>query len=65
MVDTDQNVFAVYAATPILGGRVWKVSAQETTDEDLGSVALAHTASEDRGDLTAATAAEDFGPLYL
>jgi len=64
IVDADQNAFAVYAATPILGSRVWNVSAQETRDEDFGSVALAHTAAEDRGGLTGSTAAEDFGPLY-
>ena len=64
IVDSDQNTFAVYAAVPILGGRVWKLSVEETTDEDFGSIALVHTSSDDRGDLTPATAAEDFGPLY-
>lgn len=64
IVDVDQNIFTVYAALPILGGRIWKMSVEETTDEDFGSIALAHTTSEDRGDLTAASAAEDFGPLY-
>ena len=65
IVDTDQNIFAIYAAVPILGGRVWKISAQETADEDLGSIAVAHTNSEDRGDLTTPTSAEDYGALYV
>jgi len=65
IVDTDQNIFAVYAAVSILGSRVWKISAQETADEDLGSIAVAHTSSEDRGDLTTPTSAEDYGPLYF
>lgn len=65
IVDGEQTVFAAYAVLPILGGRVWKISAQETFDEDFGSVASAHTATEDRGDLTAATSAEDYGALYV
>ena len=64
LVDSSQNTFSVYAAVPILGGRVWEISAQEVTDEDFGSVAVAHTALEDRGGLTGATVAEDYGPLY-
>jgi hypothetical protein len=64
IVDADQTIFAVYAAVAILGGRVWKISAQETADEDFGSIAVAHTNAEDRGDLTTPTAAEDYGPLY-
>src|SRR5688572_6915066 len=65
IVDADQTIFAVYAAISILGSRVWKISAQETTDEDHGSIALAHTVSEDRGDLTTPTSAEDYGALYV
>ena len=64
IVDADQTIFAVYGALSILGGRVWKISAQETMDEDFGSVAVANTTSEDRGDLVAATSAEDYGALY-
>src|SRR5687767_3585115 len=57
IVDAEQTIFSVYAALPILGNRVWKISAQETADEDFGSVALAYTTSEDRADLTATTSA--------
>ena len=64
IVDTDQTIFAVYAALPILGNRVWKISAQETPDEDFGSLAVAHTTSEDRSDLITTTSAEDYGALY-
>lgn len=65
IVDRGQNIFSVYAAVTRLGNRVWKISAEETADEDLGSVAVAHTTSEDYGNLTTTTAAEDYGSLYL
>ncbi len=64
IVDSSQNTFAVFAALPILGERVWEISAQEVTDEDFGSVAQSHNALEDRGDLIGAISAEDYGPLY-
>jgi len=34
-------------------------------NDDFGTVEGEHTASEDYGDLTGATSAEDYGPLYL
>jgi len=55
----------VYSANPILGDLALRIYTTETFDEDLGAIALAHTASADHGDLTLETAAEDHGPLYL
>ena len=64
---TDQHgtTFTVYSAYPILGELAWRIDAEQTTDEDFGAIAIAHTASTDHGDLTLETTAEDYGPLYL
>ena len=64
MIDLDGDRYNVGAAKQTMGNLAWTIQTKKTIDhDDYGTVALAHGSSEDCGDLTAATSAEDYGAL--
>lgn len=63
-VDTNGSRYVVSSVKAGYSGLAWTIKARLSYDDDYGSVAIVHGSAEDYGDLTAKTAAEDYGPLY-